>query len=517
MKAGSNLSRRELVRLALAGGAAAGLPARLLADEPGGGAPAVRRATDRGAVPRNIVFMVADGMSLGVPSLAEPFSRLVRSRGTNWTELTLSPETTLGFFEMGSLNSLVTDSSAASSSWASGVRIFNNAVNMLPDGTKLTPIGPLARGAGRRVGLVTTTTITHATPAGFAAAQANRDDQHLIAPQYLDAVDVLMGGGVEYFDSKIRGDRRDLFAEFSARGYSCWTQRSEVSAEPLPAESLPDKVLGIFDKGHLPFTIDRNKNAELQQRVPTLAEMSAAALKILSRHAGGFLLQIEGGRVDHAAHNNDAAAIVWEQLAFDDAIGVALEFARRRDDTLVVITSDHGNSNPGLNGMGANYVESDRCFERLAAATASHDVMMKEFIKRVRKDGASPKEAVVSVLREGAGVEVTADEAAAVARALAGERPNVLNRQHANVEGAVGDILSNYNGVGWTGISHTADLVTTLAIGPGQAALAGLLRNTQAFEVMSRFMGISHRNPEMTREAARKFAAAPAAQRPHWV
>lgn len=505
MNTKTRLSRREFAQLALAGGVAAAWPRAARADQ--------RAAADarRDGEPRNIIFMVADGMSLGVPTLTEPFSRLVRGRGTHWTELLADERTTLGFFEMGSLNSLVTDSAAASSSWGSGVRIFNNAVNMLPDGTKLTPIAPLARGAGRKVGLVTTTTITHATPAGFAATQANREDQHLIAPQYLDVVDVLMGGGVEYFDPKYRSDKRDLYAEYAARGYEHWSQRAEVLGDVLP-----DRILGVFDKGHLPFTVDRNQSPELQQRVPTLAEMAAAALKTLSRHAGGFLLQIEGGRVDHAAHNNDAAAIVWEQLAFDDAIGVVLDFVRGREDTLVVITSDHGNSNPGLNGMGENYADSDRCFERLAQASASHDVMMKRLIKLVRGDRAAPKEAAVSVLREGAHVDISDEEAAAIAQTLAGGS-RALNRQHSNLEGVLGEVLSNYTGVGWTGISHTADLVTILALGPGRHAFAGLQRNTRAFEHLSRFMGVSHRNPEMSREAARKFVAAVAPPRPHWV
>jgi alkaline phosphatase len=145
-------NRRQLFRL---GAGFASLPALL----PAASSPEVR----------NIIYMVADGMSAGVIPLAERFSTIVRGHGTAWHDLLQRENVAKGFLDMASLNSMVTDSSAASSSWGSGSRVFNAAVNVLPDGTKLTPIGWLAADRGRKVGLVTTTTVTHATPAGFAS------------------------------------------------------------------------------------------------------------------------------------------------------------------------------------------------------------------------------------------------------------------------------------------------------------------------------------------------------------
>jgi alkaline phosphatase len=114
----------------------------------------------------------------------------------------------------------------------------------------------------------------------------------------------------------------------------------------------PQKVLGLFYDSHLPYTIDHIHSDALKRTVPTLAEMTRKALEILGDAPNGFLLQVEGGRVDHAAHANDAASIMWDQLAFDDAVEVVYEFVAKRDDTLMIVTSDHGNANPGLNGMG---------------------------------------------------------------------------------------------------------------------------------------------------------------------
>ncbi len=134
-------------------------------------------------------------------------------------ELFTKPTTGIGLMDMRSLNSLVTDSSAASSSWGSGTRIINGKVNQLGDGTPLKTIYELFAEAGWKTGLVTTTEITHATPAGFAASVASRDEAQTIASQYLDRrVDVLLGGGRKYFESGRRRDKRNLHQEFRDAG-----------------------------------------------------------------------------------------------------------------------------------------------------------------------------------------------------------------------------------------------------------------------------------------------------------
>ncbi|MDY7109537.1 MAG: alkaline phosphatase, partial [Planctomycetota bacterium] len=161
MKSEGHFTRRQMIQTGL------GLPfvGGLVGAGPAGQAAPGRPMRNREV--RNIIFMVSDGMSPGVPELAESFSQLVRGRSTNWHELARDPRTSRGYLQTGSLSSMVTDSAAASTAWASGSRAFNGALNVLPDGTRLTPVGRLARTAGRALGLVTTTTITHATPAGF--------------------------------------------------------------------------------------------------------------------------------------------------------------------------------------------------------------------------------------------------------------------------------------------------------------------------------------------------------------
>jgi alkaline phosphatase len=501
------MTRRDLLRL----GATAGIGtafASFASFSPAHGAQRSRRARN----PKNIIFMVSDGMSAGVPSLTESFSQIVRSKGSYWYKMLLDPEITMGFFDMASLNSLVTDSSSASCSWATGSRIVNGQINMLPDGTRLTPIAPLARQAKKKVALVTTTRITHATPAGFAAVVKQRDQEDEIAPQYLDVVDVLFGGGLRHYDPSSRADKRDLIGEYRAKGYELWTTRDQ-----LMASNKPQKVLGLFYRSHLPYSVDHRNSMELQRTVPSLAEMTKAALAILESHKDGFLMQVEGGRVDHGAHSNDAAGVFFDQLAFDDAIEVAMEFAKRRGDTLVIVTSDHGNANPGLNGMGFEYGDSDQAFERIAQAKVSYELLPD----KIKQAGGSPTPDLVrEVSKNGFNVELEQAEAQVIADALSGKMMPVPNKQHRNLAGLLGGILSNYNGIGWIGTNHTADYVWISAFGPGQEQFAGLVRNTDAFHKMLKMMGVSHKNPSMTREEYEtkyRHRTARVESQPHWV
>ncbi len=498
------LTRREILEL----GMLTGLSSGLAAATPVAAAPG-RRAKRRqsGDRPRNIIFMVSDGMSMGVPSLADPFSQHARGEGTQWWSLMRDPSVAQGFFDMRSLNTLVTDSAAASTSWGSGSRVFNGAINVLPDGTRMTPIVPLVRDAGRRAGLVTTTRVTHATPAGFATVQAKRGDEDEIAPQFMSQVDVLMGGGRKFFDARLRSDKRDVIREFGEAGFAFWDERSQVRGR-----QRPEKVLGLFWDDHVPYTVDHRNRPDISDKVPTLAEMTKAALDILGDTDDGFLLQVEGGRVDHAAHANDAAGLLWDQLAFDDAIAVVREFVYKHPDTLVVITSDHGNANPGLNGMGGKYRDSTTCLHRVAKATASFEGL------HPRLAAVDSVEDVHQVLRDATGLAISTEEAAIVRDALAGKLPDELNAQHRNMVGTLGQILGNHNGVGWTGITHTADLVPISAFGPGAERFGGLLANTDAFVHLTELWGIRHRNPRLTEEQARPYASA-MAEEPvaHWM
>ncbi len=470
------LSRRKFLRTGITGGALMLGPA--LRSQPQTPAP-LATGSEPGRA-RNVIFLVSDGMSLGTLTMAERYRRRHEGRGTNWFGLYDRPDVRRAAVDTSSANSLVTDSSAASSAWGCGHKVNNGAINFDPDGRTLTPIMHLARAAGLGTGLVSTASITHATPAGFASQVARRSDEEAIAAQYLAAViDVLLGGGAQFFDPARRADRRDLPADYVRAGYH--VVRDHQTLRAAPADS---KLLGLFANRHLPYTLDHRADPALAAAVPTLADLARAALSRLARQPRGFILQIEGARVDHAAHANDIGGLIFDQLAFDDAVGAAVEFAAGRDDTLVILTTDHGNANPGLNGAGGNYGETGVCFDRIAQFRRTNAWTLGGL------NAGSTAPQVQERVKEATNLALAEDELDLLRRALRKEHREGYRVRNAPIV-ALGQILSNYTSVGWTGTSHTTDYVELAAFGPGSENLHGLVQNTALFGMMTRALGLT--------------------------
>jgi alkaline phosphatase len=463
----ARIGRRDWMKLGGLGGAAALI---------GGCAkPAPGKATEV----KGVVFMVSDGMSQGVLTMAENFSKIVHGKGTRWWELINDRKAMRGLMETGSANSYVTDSAAASSAWGGGVKINNRCVNIRPDGSESEPIMRHLKALGRRTGLVTTTTLTHATPAGFAAVTKNRDDEHLIAPQYNGVVDILMGGGMKFFDPGMRVDSRDAIKPYTATGYDLILDRDKL------LNTSSDLILGIFSDGHIPYEVDRLNNPELAAKTPTLSEMSGVALKNLLGHPEKFLLQIEGGRIDHGAHANDIAGLIWDQLAFDAALAKVLEMVSGRDDILVVVTSDHGNANPGLNGTGPEYGKSNKAFESITRMTASYEAIIKEW---GTSKNNSP-ENLAAIVSEKLGFNLDKNEAGTLYASFTEGEVVEWSDQLANPNGLLGQFAGNHTGIGWTGTSHTSDPTMISAIGPQAERFSGIVPNNEVHRHFLELLG----------------------------
>ena len=410
--------------------------------------------------------------------------------------------------------------------------------------------------AGWSRGLVTTAEITHATPAGFAANSGSRDHAQLIAAQYLDRrIEVLLGGGRQFFDAAKRLDKRDLKAAYAKAGYAVVETRQD-----LETACCSKPLLGMFADSHLPYTIDHEADGGLRGRVPTLAGMVKAALARLGS-APHFILQVEGGRVDHAAHNSDAAAAIRDQIALDEAIEVCLAFQKENPDTLIVATTDHGNSNLGLNGMGGGYSLSAAYFAHLAAVRASapeilaaikkrghtirvepskaleraealpymapkkdsqyedeeaYEALVAEAAKKAKKDPAKDTrpealyietKELVETIEEYTGYRVPKARAALFGRFLL-RKGRALYDQMNSETTQFGQLMANRLGIGWTGNSHTADHVPIVAVGPGAERLAGVIDNTDVFARYTEFAGLSFRNTAMPEFAAADGVAA---------
>jgi len=434
--------------------------------------------------PHRIVHVVADGMSLGTLSCADQLSWLERGHQLAWLDLVNHPEARTALMDMRSLDSLVTDSAAASSSWGSGTRVRNGTLNTSSQGKPLLPLHPLFGQAGWKRGLVTTTEITHATPAGFTVAVKDRGAGDDIAAQYLArGVEVMLGGARNHFDPAKRKDKRDLWAEFTGAGYHVARTRNELRNAPTDRPWL-----GTFSEGHLPYSVDHAASESLRSAVPTLTEMVERALAHLGRHER-FLLQIEGGRVDHACHNNDAASALRDLLTLDDALSIVLKFQRHHPGTLVVVTTDHGNANLGLNGMGTSYRDSSHRFRNLAGVRASFPEILK-VLKTVRTEAEA-----IAVLADQTGFRADPAKIALLLPFVNSKGSALFEQMNSDVA-ALGQILANHLGIGFTGTTHTSDYVPIVAMGPGADRFRGLIHNTDVFRTYTDLAGIDYRNPD---------------------
>lgn len=435
-----------------------------------------------GGIPRHVIHMVADGMGSGIVACANHFSHLTRHRELTWLGLVRRPGTVYALMDVRSQDSLVTDSSASASAWGSGVRIPNGRVNQSSTGGRLVTLYELLGTAGWKRGLVTTTEVTHATPAGFAACVKSRNDGEDIALQYVErGIEVMLGGGRKHFDGKARKDKRDLKAEFARRGGAVLMTPSDLASAPRDRA-----LLGLFSDGHIPYVVDQEGGLTKVDPVPSLASMTRAAL---GRLAGSerFVLQVEGGRVDMGCHNDDAAAAIREMVAFDEAIDVCLEFREEHPDTLVVITTDHATGNPGLNGMGDNYQKSNAHFRNLLSVRQS----VPEIAKRLLL-AESPKD-YERRLFESTGYVMSARRRELLEPYLKKKGYALFDAMASDVA-ALGQVLANHTGIGFTSTSHTSDFVPLLAMGPGAESFRGFLANTEVFERYVGFAGVDFRN-----------------------
>ncbi len=428
-----------------------------------------RDAAQNGGRARKVIFMVSDGMNHGALSLAQHWAGTQLGRPTEWMKLYQEQPVVRGLVETFSANSWVTDSAAAASAWGGGRRVDNGRLNVDADKNPITPLQTKLKAQNVPLGLVTTATITHATPAGFAVSVDERGKEEAIAEQYLErGVPVLLGGGREFFKDALR-------EKYAAAGYEQFATRGELAAAS-PTSTTP--VLGTFAKSHLPFSIDTTSDAELAARTPTLADMAKFAVrKLEAMSPGGWFLMVEGARIDHAGHANDAAASIHDQLAFDETIGAMRRFVEKNPDTLLVITTDHGCGGIQLNGVSVSkdqgfgpglYNGTNAYFSRLSGYRKSFEMMKREA-------GGLSGPPLAEYLAAQTGVTLN-EEQTKLAQGLKTD--------------ALGTLFAKNHGVNWTSGNHTGDLVEFCALGAGSRLFQPFMRNLDVHGLLLRAMGV---------------------------
>jgi alkaline phosphatase len=321
-------------------------------------------ATQSQPLPRakNVIFFLGDGMGINTLTAARIFA--VGESG----ELTIDTLPESAFVKTFSNNAQVTDSAASMSAYMTGVKQDNGVISMSTDTRAIAPgpdlssrcenghpvptLAELAKQHGLAAGVVTTTSVTDATPAATYAHACHRKLENDIAAALVPGgagynaalgggMDLVFGGGSQFFRPAAQGgkraDGRDLLAELAARGYRVATSPAQLQAL---SNATPQPAIGLFAPNDLSFEAERDPAAQ-----PSLAEMTTSAIDLLSQRPNGFFLVVEGGLIDHALHQTLARRALQETVSYNDALKAAIDKMQKIDpglkNTLIVATADH--------------------------------------------------------------------------------------------------------------------------------------------------------------------------------
>jgi len=380
---------------------------------------------------KNVIFLIGDGMGA---------NQMLLSSYLEGRELYMMQMPYTGYAITYSANSNVTDSAAAGTALASGYKTDNGFIGMLPEGEVVPTIAEVLAEQGYKTGVVATSRITHATPAAYYGHVLDRDEEDKLAEQLVNSnLTIALGGGWRHFDPTQRADGKDLISVAKENGFDYITTKQELMAYS------GDKVIGLFSSSHMNSTTERTPSE------PLLPEMTAKALEILSKDGSPFFVMIEGSQIDWEAHDNDVYGIWKETVEFDEAVKVALDFAKENPDTLVIVTADHETGGLGLSSGGYTMdLEMVRDYQKTTDWVVANSQDMEELKSNVR---------------EYYGFDLSEEEAAYLEAA-------------GNKVDALAEIISARASIGWTTHDHTGALVPVLAYGPGAEEFVGIMDNT---------------------------------------
>ncbi len=473
----------------------------------------------QGAEPKNVIFLIGDGMGPQSVGLAIYYNRFMNGMEKRLNMERLMAAGNTGYCLTYQYGTVVTDSASAATALASGVKTRDAIIGKDHDGRAMKTIVDIACQLGKSTGVISNTRMTHATPAAFYANVIHRDMENEIAAQLIERGDlnVAFSGGAQHFipqqtnledhpdlkginqkagwGKSRRKDGRDLLTEAKNKGYAIVANKMELGAlNPGKAE----KVLGLFAASGFPSAIDRQPQHETG--VPALSDMTEKALGILNRNPKGFFLMIEGGQVDWVAHGNDVASVVHEMLEFDHTIGLVMSFAEANPDTLVVVTADHDTGGlaiayssykppspltlPSGENWRTKYNFAEKViFEKMAA-------QKKSFLKMVLDSKGNPADLKREV-EENSPFSLTEEQAAYILAKDPKIKPPATVYGDNTPQALMGRLFGKEMNTGWAVGTHTHTPVMVFAKGPWGEKFRGLLDNIEIPRIMAEGWGAS--------------------------
>jgi alkaline phosphatase len=417
-------------------------------------------------------------------------------------------EWTCGLLRTYGANTPLTDSAPAATAFATGFKSSTGFISVLPEKASMWGIDlqqgadaesrPLvtvleaSRLAGKATGIAVTCEIPHATPAAFSAHHIRRRDfEAIIEQQVYNGIDVVFAGGAMFLKPQNREDGEDLAAVLRQKGYQLVHTRKEMLGV------LSGKVWGLFAEQDIPCDLDRTAEE------PSLAEMTAKAIAILSRNKKGFCLMVEGSKIDWAAHDNEPLGVVSETLAFSRAVETAIAFARRDGDTAVIVVSDHGCGGLSIGDREENSLDEKPGLSAFVdpLRRARHTAEGVEKMLRAAADMSAG--AISTLIRREYGLELTVEELALVQGYFANR-----SKDQYGLATIIGPILSRAAHLGWTTDGHTGEDIPLSIFHPRGYRLTGVVQNTAIAWYIDEILNLKLRewNKLLYLSASRAFA-----------
>ena len=429
-----------------------------------------------------VFYFIGDGMGVNQVNGTEMYLAELEGRiGIKPLLFTTFP--VAGMATTFSATNSVTDSSAAGTALSTGEKTYNGAIGMDDNKNVLQTVAERAKKAGKKVGVTTSVSVDHATPAAFYAHQPNRSMYYEIALDLPKAgFDFYAGGG--FLKPTTTADKKEapsIFPIFEENGYTIARGLDEYKSKAAQA----DKMILIQKEGAepscLPYAIDR-KEGDL-----TLAEITESAISFLTKGKDkGFFLMVEGGKIDWACHSNDPATTFNEVVDMDNAVRVAYEFYKKHPkETLIVITADHETG-----GLGLGTAKYELQLKSLVNQKESQEVLSRSITDLRKMNRPVGWEEVKSLLAEKMGFWKELPLTWEQEKMLRDEYEESFVKKHVVFEqslyskteplaAAARKVMSQIAMVGWTSGNHTAGYVPVYAIGAGSNLFMGKMDNTE--------------------------------------
>ncbi|MDR2446591.1 MAG: alkaline phosphatase [Treponema sp.] len=447
-----------------------------------------------------VFLFIGDGMAMPQISSAEIFATARSSKDVNITKLSFTRFPASGLTTTYDAGTFITDSASAVTAIATGNKTLSGVINMNPGKTKsYKTIAEYAREAGMKVGVVSSVTLDHATPAGFFAKVPSRSNYYDIAVQMVQSgFEYFAGGGLLQPTGKNK-DQPDVIQMAKAQGYTYVNSGVAFNAlKPGVGKTIAINAT-LQDAGSLPYELDR-KAGDI-----SLADYTRKGIELLD-NPNGFFLMVEGGKIDWACHANDAGAAISDVLALDNAIKVAVSFAESHpQETLIVVTGDHETGGMTIGFAGTQY---DTFFDKVAlqkiSFVAFNDEVLTPYKKNTPKAQAKLSD-LIPAIQQSFGLDYTKLSAFqkeqlefAFQRSMANEIERPVAEDQFLLYGGyepltvkITQIMNQTAGIGWTSYAHTGVPVPTFATGAHQELFYGYYDNTDIFRKLASAMNLS--------------------------